>query len=233
METRVLVGISLTTSWTLITEAAAGGHTEREEFARRYAPVVRAYLTARWKGSRLAGEEEDALQDVFVECFKQGGVLETAEARCRDGFRRYLLGVARNVARAFEGRHCISPSNNLASPSGLEGKVVDDLTPSRSFNRAWAQAILQEAAHHLEQQAIDEGPAAMRRVALLTLRFHEQLPVREIARLWNTDPRRVHVEYARARREFKRALLAVLAAHNPGSPNTAHEEWALLEEALR
>ena len=39
----------------------------RQEFGRRYLPVVRAYLHARWSGRLTADELEDAVQDVFVE----------------------------------------------------------------------------------------------------------------------------------------------------------------------
>ena len=216
----------------MITAAASGGLREREEFARRYAPVVRAYLATRWRGSPLSGETEDALQEVFVECFKDGGVLQTVESRCREGFRIYLLGVARNVARTAETQRDKQRSVSAGRVSAFADQAVDDATPSRAFDRAWAQTVMREAAEILEEQAREEGPDAMRRVALLTLHFHEQLPVREIARLWDAEPQRVHVEYARARREFKRALLTVLAAHNAGAPKALEQEWALLREAL-
>ena len=61
------------TRWTLIRRAAQGGPEEREAFARRYAPVIRAYLGARWKASPLVGEIDDAGQQVFLECFREGG----------------------------------------------------------------------------------------------------------------------------------------------------------------
>jgi len=37
----------------MIRGAAAGEVAERERFARRYIPVVRAYLVARWRISQL------------------------------------------------------------------------------------------------------------------------------------------------------------------------------------
>jgi hypothetical protein len=37
------------TSWTMSEGAAAGSLAEREQFARRYAPVIAAYLAARWR----------------------------------------------------------------------------------------------------------------------------------------------------------------------------------------
>jgi RNA polymerase sigma-70 factor (ECF subfamily) len=54
-------------------------------------------------------------------------------------------------------------------------------------------------------------------VELLRLRFQEGLPIREIARRWQIEAAVVHHEYAKARQEFKAALLQVLAFHHPGS----------------
>lgn len=41
------------TGWTVIRAAAAGSPSDREELARRYLGVIRAYLAARWRGSAL------------------------------------------------------------------------------------------------------------------------------------------------------------------------------------
>src|SRR5262245_53103142 len=88
------------TCWTVIHAAAAGSARDREEFARRYGPVVRTYLASRWRSSPCLQQLDDAVQEVFVECFRPDGVLARAE---RDrGFRPFLYGVARNVARRIE-----------------------------------------------------------------------------------------------------------------------------------
>jgi RNA polymerase sigma-70 factor (ECF subfamily) len=52
---------------------------------------------------------------------------------------------------------------------------------------------------------------------LLRLRFHDGLPVRDIAARWDADPAKLHHEYARAREEFRAALREVVAFHQPGS----------------
>ena len=84
------------TCWTVIQAAAAGSATDRQAFARRYGPVVRAYLATRWRSSPCLHDLDDAVQEVFVECFKPDGVLDRAD---RDrGFRPFLYGVVRNVA---------------------------------------------------------------------------------------------------------------------------------------
>ena len=44
------------TRWTVVRDAARGCAASRAEFARRYEPVIRAYLGARWRGTPLLGE---------------------------------------------------------------------------------------------------------------------------------------------------------------------------------
>ena len=69
------------TCWTMISGAASGNDADRREFATRYLPVVRAYLRARWRGRLDEQELEDAAQEVFLECLREGGVLDRVEAR--------------------------------------------------------------------------------------------------------------------------------------------------------
>ncbi len=212
------------TCWTVIRAAAAGSPADREELARRYLGAVRAYLSARWRGSALADDLDDATQEVFVECFRQGGAVEAAGAGRVPHFRAFLYGVVRNVARRFESRPARTP--------GPLPEIADDASQSRLFDRAWAQAVMAEAARLLRQRADENGPDAVRRVELLRLRFEENLPIRAIAELWGDDAARLHHAYALARQEFRAALLAVLAFHQPGSPAEIEQEAATLLKAL-
>jgi RNA polymerase sigma-70 factor (ECF subfamily) len=214
------------TCWTVIRAAAAGSAADREELARRYLGVVRAYLAARWRGSALLGELGDAVQEVFVECFRRGGALEAAGAGRVPSFRAFLYGVSRNVARRFETR----PAHR-ADP--LPDEIgADEQSQSRLFDRAWAQAIMVEAARLQEEQAAQRGPEAVRRVELLRARFEENLPIRVIAERWGVKAAAVHHAYALARKEFRAALLEVVAFHSPGGPQALAEEAADLLKAL-
>jgi RNA polymerase sigma factor (sigma-70 family) len=209
---------SAPTCWTLIRGAAQGDHGDRDGFARRYEPVVRAYLAARWKSSGHLRSLDDAVQDVFVECFRQGGALGRVEAGRPGGFRAFLYGVARVVALRVEAAR--ARGKEESPPEGFDpGQVTsDDTQVSLAFDRAWARAMLVEAAERQSADAERAGPAAVDRVELLRLRFHDGLPVREIARRRGRDPDAVHREYARARAEFRAALAAVVAFHHPGTP---------------
>jgi DNA-directed RNA polymerase specialized sigma24 family protein len=216
---------SESTCWTVIRAAAAGSPTDREELARRYLGVIRAYLAARWRGSALRDDLDDAAQEVFVECFRQGGVLEAAGAGRVPGFRAFLYGVVRNVARRFESR----PARTVGP---LPDVAADEASQSRVFERTWAQAIMAEAAQLQKSRAADCGDEAQRRVELLRLRFEEGLPIRTIAARWGIEADRLHHAYALARQEFRAALLEVVAFHQPGSPAELEREAASLLQAL-
>jgi RNA polymerase sigma-70 factor (ECF subfamily) len=213
------------TCWTVIRAAAAGSPADREELARRYLVVVRTYLAARWRGSPLRADLEDAVQEVFVECFREGGALEAVGAGRVPGFRAFLYGIVRNVARRFESRPV-----RAAAP--LPEVQANEETLSRLFERAWAQAIMTEAAQLQQRRASARGPEAVQRVELLRLRFEDGLPIRAIAERWGVAAADLHHAYAKARQEFRAILLEVVAFHHPGSPAEVEQEAASLLQGL-
>ena len=212
------------TCWTRIQAAAGGDAAARADFARRYSPAVRAYLAARWKSGPLREEIDDALQDVFLECFRENGVLAKADADRPGGFRAYLFGVVRNVATDVESKKARLSGRESGAESELQEVSTHEQRLSTVFDRAWAQALVREAAKRQSQNARALGAEAEKRVELLRLRFQEDLPIREIASRWEADPDQLHHEYARARREFKDALLEVVSYHHPGAPAEAERE---------
>ena len=213
------------TCWTVIRAAAAGSPKDREELARRYLGVVLAYLADRWRGASLRHGHDDASQEVFVECFRQGGAVEIAGAGRVPSFRAFLYGVIRNVARRFESRPV-----RAAGP--LPEFAADEASNSRLFDRTWALSLMAEAAKLQRKLATERGPKAVQRVELLRLRFEENLPIRAIAERWAVDPAQLHHAYAIARKEFRSALLEVVAFHQPGSPAELEQEAASLLKAI-
>ena len=201
----------------MIRGAAAGLRREREEFAQKYEPVVRAYLGVRWRHARLAVEINDAIQDVFLACFKDEGVLARVDSERPGGFRPYFYGLVRNVARRYETERTRNREQQPPS-SFLAGDVTaDDDELAAVFDRAWVRSLLTRAVERHRKLAQANGEAGRRRVELLRLRFEQGLPVREIAERWGIDAAKVHKEYARARDEFKAALLEIVAFHHPGA----------------
>jgi RNA polymerase sigma-70 factor (ECF subfamily) len=215
-----------TTCWTVIREAAGGDAGARQRFAERYERIVRSYLLARWRGSPLAQEVDDVIQEVFIEAFRDGGVLERADPKSPVGFRAFFYGVIRNVARRAESKH--GRRRDRQPPTAFFGEAAEasEQRLSGVFDREWARAMMREAADRQREAAEAGGPDAQRRVELLRMRFYEGWPIREIARLWNADPAALHREYARARKEFKLALAGVVAFHHPGSAEAIERECA-------
>jgi RNA polymerase sigma-70 factor (ECF subfamily) len=208
----------------LIENAAAGDPNARAEFSSRYLHVVRAYLCARWR-NRLSGDElEDAIQDVFVECLREGGVLQSVRASGDGSFRQYLFGTVRNIALRIEGaraRRLDAPDGEAPPPESIP---QTETSLSRVFDRAWAVAILRQAADEQARVARERGPDYVRRVELLKQLFHEGRTIAELAASWQIDAVFLHREYARARREFERALRTVTSFHHPESPEAALRE---------
>ncbi len=201
----------------MIRGAAAGQVTERERFARRYRPVVAAYLRARWPSARFQGQVDDATQEVFVDLFKPGGALERLDESRGPAFRPFLYGVVRYVALAHEQKAARRGAREAAAGSQVPEPAVDDEGLSVVFDRAWARAIMREAGDLQRARASELGPEAMRRVELLDLRFVQHLPIRTIAERWDEPAEHVHRQYARARKEFERALVEIVAFHHPGT----------------
>src|SRR5262249_51380287 len=151
------------TCWIAIREAAAGDPAGRERFARRYAPVARAYLEARWKNTTRSHDVDDALQEVFMECFREGGALEKVDPARAGGFRAFLYGITRNIAARIEQRRARKREVPVDTAFADEhpGDEPGDL--ATVFDRAWAASIMGQAWDHQERQAKEKGDAAIRR----------------------------------------------------------------------
>lgn len=211
------------TCWTLIHDAASGNDAARGLFAEHYEPVLRAYFGARWRG---AHDVSDAVQEVFVEAFKDGGLLSKVDGERPGGFRAFLYGAARRVAQRHEEGRGRAREERLATGHDAPS---DESELTVIFDRAWARSMMRQAA---DQQARDArgDESRERRVELLRLRFQEELPVREIAARFGEAPERVHKWYAKAREEFRASLLTVLAFHGEGTAGKLEER---AEELLR
>jgi len=204
-----------TTCWTLIYAASQGESAQREAFTRRYDPVVHAYLLARWKSSPLLQEIDDACQEFFVECFRDSGPLERVERGRAGGFRAFLYGILRNIALRCEQRNARRYARTPADDFDFDVVESEESGPQQAFDRAWTAALLEEASEKQSENAGRLGPEAEKRIELLRLRFRDGLPIREIAKLWETDAARLHREYAKARDEYSQALYDVVAFHHP------------------
>lgn len=227
------MGEASSTCWTVVEGAAAGREEDRDAFARRYLPVARAYLAARWHGGPLSSEIDDAVQEVFIDCFRDRGALARADRERAGGFRAYFCGILRNVAMRAE-RARAQRRDAPADSSFAPDEIPEDAPALSSvFEREWAASILKQARALQADRAAASGEAATKRVELLRLRFESGLPIREIALRWNDDADRLHHEYATAREEFRDALREVVAFHHPGTRAEVDAECGRLLHAIR
>ena len=215
------------TSWRVVASAAEGDDSGRARFVDRYGPVVRAYFGARWRGSPLAADVDDAAQEVFLDCFRRNGVLARTRSARPVRFRAFLYGVARMTARRIERDRAVRRRLVAGGESAIEASPSPDESLSRVFDRAWASALLRRAAARQEERARGDE-AATRRVELLRLRFREGRPIRDIASLWGVEAAWLHHQYAAARDEFRRALEDVVR-EEVGPDRAAAESARLLE----
>jgi len=211
---------SSATCWTVIRDAAVGDAAARQRFASLYEPVVRSYLRARWSRSGARGEVDDAVQEVFLDCFREDGALQRADPS--RPFRAFLYGVVRNIARRAEERR--AKERDRHDSADLDGVAATGPSLSEAFDRAWALSLLRQARETMHARAAEGDAAAARRLDLLRLRFEAGLPIREIARRWGRDAAWTHREYRRARRDFREALLEALAFHHPASDGELETE---------
>jgi RNA polymerase sigma-70 factor (ECF subfamily) len=200
------------TCWTLVRSAAAGDPESRAAYCRIYDPVIRAYLAARWRRPADHEEISDGVQEVFLQCFKPGGALERADSDRAGGFRAFLYGITRNVAATLEAARLRRQREH--GPADFDAVDMDDATASRVFDRAFAKALTREARLLLAARAHPGTPAA-NRLQALELMYEQGLPSRDIAKELGLDVTAVYPLMTRARKEFKAALLEVIAGYHP------------------
>jgi RNA polymerase sigma-70 factor (ECF subfamily) len=213
---------SESTCWTVIRAAAAGSPADREELARRYLGVVRAYLSARWRGSALRDDLDDATQEVFVECFRAGGALEAAGAGRVPNFRAFLYGVVRNVApsraaRCVRRTRCRTPRTRRACRDCSSG-------PGRG--RSWPRP---SGCNDDRPRSAARRPSGASSCCGCASRRGCPSGRSPSA---GADAAKLHHADATARQEFRAALLEVVAFPHPGSPAEVEQEATSLLRAL-
>jgi DNA-directed RNA polymerase specialized sigma24 family protein len=217
----------LDTCWTLLRAASQGDARARSAFSRDYAVVVRGFLEARWRGRVIAGELDDAAQEVFLECLKPGGVLDRADP-ARGEFRGLLFGVTRNVARRFEERALEQGRLRPEESGWCERVASDDPGQATLFDRGWARSLVRRSGRLHRERALADGRAGRRRIELLERRFGNDEAIRTIAADWGVPAQEVHNAYRKARTEFYGCLREIVALHSPAGADLESECRRLL-----
>lgn len=156
-----------------------------------------------------------------MEFFKGGGALERVDPKSPGGFRAYLYGVVRNVALTAERRQ-----RRRRDPPGavdMDQLADADSSLSRVFDRAWAEAVVREARGLMAQRA-DRSPAAGRRMRALVMRFERGLAPRQMVEELGLAVEQIYELLREARREFRGALLEVMATYHPAATEAELEQ---------
>jgi DNA-directed RNA polymerase specialized sigma24 family protein len=173
--------------------------------------VIRGFLEARWRRRVLDLETDDAVQEVFLECLKPGGVLDRADP-ARGDFRGLLFGVTRNVAQRYEER-ALERGQVRPDDDWLRDTAADQAGQETLFDRNWARALLRLSRRRHRALALADGEAGKRRIEILERRFGDDQAIRDIAASWGVPAQEVHRAYRKARGEFYGCLRQVVAHH--------------------
>ncbi len=212
------------TCWSVVLGAAAGDPIQREEFCRRYDPVIRAYLSTRWRIARDHEDVSDAVQEVFMQCFREHGALERVDPDRPGGLRAFLYGVTSRTAIELERRR--ARWRRDAAPGAPDPDLIArvETTLSQAFDREWAAMIGREARRLLARRAAEGGEAARRRLWCLEQRYFHGVPPRELGPRLGLEPQRISELLREARIEYRVALLEIMASYFPSASERELEE---------
>lgn len=235
----------LTTRWSLVvqTRDADASPTARAalgSLCETYWYPLYAFLRRRGQGPE---EAADLVQGLFAELLAKGDLARADPERGR--FRTFLLtALTRHAAKVHEaataqkrgGGRRLLPLGDVVQRDDAERRYglepVDETTPERLFDAAWARALLDRVLAQLEQSELarDRGPA----FSLLSGRLFgdaDALPLAEVARRLGSTEGAVKVALHRLRGRYRDLLLAEVGG-TVADPEEAEAELRALLAAL-
>ena len=201
------------TCWMVIRGAKQGRDADRNRFTRRYMPIVRSYLQARWSKSSMAIDVDDATQAVFSDCFR----LDAAGVGAPGSFRPRSPGLDAG------GRGALRASPPACTHGGGGKGPVRAVRPRlcRRGSRGGARA----------SRGAGRAPATRPHASApnsCACGSKRKLRIEQIARRWGVDAETLHDAYTRAKEEFRRALIDVVAFHHGGTRDEVVRECGRL-----
>lgn len=198
--------ITFLTSWQLVGLAGTDADGARRAFALRYESFVRRVLAKRWLGTEYGVDFDDAIQDVFVECFKAGGVIEKADPARGASFRTLLFQVTSHVAARFERTrrrdrahtHDVTPPDDVPAP---------DLSGYEAVTREEVSDLVREAHRRM---ATHHDAVVRERATLLDRHTCRGESILSIAGGDHAAAARLHREHSKAKKEWKAYLVEVV-----------------------
>lgn len=214
-------------TWKLVEAASAGDESARHTFARRYEDAIRRWLWFRWHRTPLRGFVDDAVQDVFVECFRPRGALDRVDPNLAPhGFTAFLRGVVQHVACRIERSEARNFHRGRRLLEGSATTAPARLGSPEQLDRRWALSCIRTALLQLDRMSPCCGHSLRE---FLHLHFEKGLNVRTIAALWRQPSPRVHEMRRRACRCFRECLLRVAHDGEHDGPQMGPELLSLLQ----
>ena len=226
-----------TTRWSRVGRAGAPSDSEAREalteLCRAYWFPVYAYI--RRKGHD-ADRAADLAQDYFARLIEKGTLAAADPVKGR--FRAFLLAdLAYFLADARDREAALKRGGGVRFvPLEAEGRYrlepVDDLTPEKLFDRAWALSLLDAVVGRLRAEFASAGKAETFEAMKIVLTDGPRaVPSAELARRLGTTEGAVQVAVHRLRKRYK-ALVREQIAATVDDPAEVEDEIRALFAAL-
>jgi len=208
----------VTTRWSVVLAAQAGSGGERalETLCRTYWYPLYAFVRSR---GNSPADAQDLTQEFFARLLARNYLDAVAPERGR--FRTFLrMALQRFLANEWDrarakkrGGDCVQvPFDTELAERRLSDERGSPLPPDRTYDRRWAQALLDDAATRLEAEYVAGG----RDAEFLALRPHltadrGEIPYAEIAESLRTTEGAARVAIHRLRRRFRESFRQAVA----------------------
>lgn len=229
------------TSWTLILDARGEGGDARaclDRLISLYWRPVYWYVRNRWHASRE--QAKDLTQDFFATVLVERKALDDLResrprfrAFLRSCLENFLLSRARDASRQKRGGGAAIASLSVVDPDASDLDVsAEGLSPEKAFDRAWAQAILEDCTNALREIYCSTGREPYWRVFA---RYHlagDEPSYEACATELGMKPHDVQNRLRHARRTL-RGLVRERVRDTLANPDDLESELRLLEAFSR
>jgi RNA polymerase sigma-70 factor (ECF subfamily) len=208
----------VTTRWSIVLAARAGNSdgAALETLCRTYWYPLYAFVRSR---GHAPADAQDLTQEFFARLLTRNYLDAVSPDRGR--FRTFLrMALQRFLANEWDrartrkrGGGCVHvPFDTAIAERRLHDERDHALPPDRTFDRRWAQALLDDAATRLETEYLDAGKAA----EFTALKPHltagrGEIPYAEIAKVLQTTEGAARVAIHRLRRRFRERFREAVA----------------------
>ncbi|TWT91163.1 RNA polymerase sigma factor [Stieleria varia] len=242
-----LAGRLPTTRWSLVIQAGDRltdpvARQSLEELCQMYWPALYGYLRRR---GRSRQDAEDLIQGFFTDLLERDSIAEADSSRGR--FRAFLYAsLDRFVANAHRHDHAIKRGGGTLTFSidqnridqtdsryGVDQIAADDEDPTVTFDRQWAQCLIDQTLQELRQEYAGQGKADWLETLMPTLISNDSDPKsrEQMAKRLGLSATALKVAIHRLRACYRTRLLNAVA-QTVDDPGDCGSERQWLFEAM-